>query len=1388
MDIMRAWLATTVHKDLGQALKSSSSQPPHSVRGYEDDGSNLRVKVSKPELAQIVEWESYDAPLVAILSDSVMFMKATISSTAATEYQKRTGKRVTENTKGNIVQLQSAQIVATHLGPREARIALFVDKLKVVASDNSNTFGNPRPFHETPGSSLLLEELSAFRVSSHIDNHYQNVVEQPPKKPPLGSRLGNFDPAGNAYHGSQPLFSQIASHSEPRPLVQGPERPTRRASPEKSGGYSTHGKRTNNTASLRKLIEASNAVKSKAKDEVKDIQDPREVLHPVKDPSSNIQNQKDQVQIKSLEEIPKSERRRAPSAKSKASKIRSHDVKISKEQQKLLDQEDSWLPAKPGRRGPVANVPIMVLQEITQKVEEQAAEKSTKRLQEASTQSSAHTQDPILKSDSDTDKNSVEESPIPSADWPPSSPVPAPRELPPDSSVEVVNSSDDDNKDKPSQQMLDPNTTLPPENDDTGFSSVPEELVANLNDSGDAQRCIPAFTSSQTNPGLASDETDSLSPLSVGRTAENLDSIQSSSGGNIHPMTTINQGVSESESDIEMNVPLQLNEEGALATEIPITQIPGTAPESREPFTQVKRTPYGNQREKSPLVHARRVSPAAEVFSSPSKRRRVDGPGGARVPNHAQAMSPVSYLCNKSPKASSNPTQVQSSGIEETFINQTAPALPVIHDNPSFKEALGTNALPSEQLRVSTPTRNVTSSLADLSEHPREDLRRKAESPILSPHVSKRRKVHKSPFKFEFSQEQYSEEDPSVKARRYRQEFFESRKNSRPLSHGSQDEVKVDHDADSGQRRPKELTAPTHARILSDDQSSVQSIVFLPHEQSDTLCSSKVNLDSSLEQKQKDGEAVMGHAPKQSINQTTELLNPPDIDSTISISTTKPIHQEEAPAMVGVGLQQPKLLLTQGIQDDLHDISTRLERLTSATVSQQSDLNSQAKSMAELMTPALSVSEIATVTSPSLKETAAPQEHPVEKDVFLRFKTAYPDYLGTKEHFVGMCKRIWQLIQADRAEHKSLWDDFIIRHKTDFPHYSQRCIDNAEDAKPYEQFYHAEIDEPKYCKRIMQPNTLGEVIPLEKPSSTESPGTRPVSHQAGLGAQSIPTPSFLNRSSLTMSHNRASPRRDKRASSHMSVTALDSSSQHTSRSRASCSPELGKALEQPKLSPARETVDLTGDQSLSPVSTPCVQIPTLASVRSGRRSPRRASFGRQKPTLKDDLSKDDGGHDRQKGYVDGEKSHSIQLAAVARAGNVRPVAYRSESNDSSSTLEARHRELQAIGLPQDSPQGEARRARFKAPKPEETSVHHGIASSSTQKSRPQPSSEIVDEWWKDEDTPFRGYVRLYQSITPGKGNSWAQENNGSKGKGKLNDTTQQESFELRPIDVMKWSL
>ena len=102
----------------------------------------------------------------------------------------------------------------------------------------------------------------------------------------------------------------------------------------------------------------------------------------------------------------------------------------------------------------------------------------------------------------------------------------------------------------------------------------------------------------------------------------------------------------------------------------------------------------------------------------------------------------------------------------------------------------------------------------------------------------------------------------------------------------------------------------------------------------------------------------------------------------------------------------------------------------------------------------------------------------VPRNIFYKFKATYPAYPGDMNHFAAICRKISQLVKANRMEHQSLWDDFIVKHKTEYPLYLRRCAEEAEDAISYEDFYQDRIDEPRYQDRVISQRNLDDALAL----------------------------------------------------------------------------------------------------------------------------------------------------------------------------------------------------------------------------------------------------------------------------------------------------------------------
>ncbi|KAL8681227.1 MAG: hypothetical protein Q9224_006870, partial [Gallowayella concinna] len=444
-------------------------------------------------------------------------------------------------------------------------------------------------------------------------------------------------------------------------------------------------------------------------------------------------------------------------------------------------------------------------------------------------------------------------------------------------------------------------------------------------------------------PSKASNKIESLNPAEQ----EDIGSLSSSVDAGRNTAALI---------DLETSaVPLKLGQQAEPASELLSTQeIPATAIQPQEPFLQVKRTPYGVEAKNDLLVTDSGSYPGPERFSSPSKRRRMDDSGRSYNIESGSHGFEAGNL-HEETQVTGQSTQLQNSGINDTVLAPIPSNPKTLHWSEDQQLLLAPPAGAPEHAR------NISGGEAKLgfgNQHP-----------ILSPHVSKRRKLHKPSINFGFSQDEYPKEDPSITARRDREEFMARRKISHPAPPILPDDLKPQEDRE---------------RSLDTLQAAVSPSASLSRA------------------------ASYPHAwPEHPVDVTLEVSDAhrKHLDDTESGSR---YHEDTASLSGGASAARPvNSTVLSGIDEP---------------ASQQSG---QAQSLPELMTPALSFSELPQSTAPPLEYATTPQEPGSGTVIYLRFRSAYPEYLGSKEHFIGMCKKIDQLYRADRMEHKSLWDDFI---------------------------------------------------------------------------------------------------------------------------------------------------------------------------------------------------------------------------------------------------------------------------------------------------------------------------------------------------------------------------
>lgn len=1335
------------------------------------------------------------------VSDSVTYLKATISSSAASEYQSKTGKRITEGTLGNIIQLHDAEIVATHLGPRLSRITLLVRKFGVVGSDKSGQFGNPQPFEATQAGQQLLERLFSLRASNESVSRAQSVARQIGTPRP---HVGHIS-AEDGHPASQQLLSQIPARldSENSATKKGltglrlPQGVTDRHE------YEGVRKPKSQAEALIKLMKAKVTAKSMSSTEAqRQVSPPKPASSARKRARTQVAGPSPVIEASTINPppaarlglasaigSPRLQKGKQLSGNTKAMRIRSRDIKISNDQQRLLDQEDSWLPTEPGRRGPVANVPIVVLQEITQQVEQRNAKRTTPEAQAISEKTLSQAQNCVADGESDRKDDTDTESLIPSADWPQSPPVPAPRDLPPDSSMEMPDDSDNVMK-VHSQHLEDASADGKANESDEALSSRRESTspMVHSQDAPSQQLSSPPFRPS---PQRAVEENPIQGPTD--QCIASVSATRSQSWNRTNSAECIEIESTDSESELETTVPLNLSGQHLKTTDCSSTQeVPATAYELLEPVLQVKRTPYPGRETHRSQSSINQQSSASGTYSSPSKRRRIvdpEAPQKLDLKDFDQALKDPSlspYYDSRSTTFAHHSNQVQTCDVEETVLAQSIEQESVQAPGSSTSPRSKTTLPATKQAQASLREASVASSMVGDPLHGLHGLRRKAEPPILSPYVSKRRKVHKSPFAFKFTQEEYPKEDPSIKARRHREEFFASRKKSHVMSSTSSHEIKTEGPRDE---TSENIPPRRDASRFSEERQTLQEPLYTPRRQSTTPRSGQMSPTINIRKGSKNAKGSISRVGEVSCRPSHETSIPPSDGSSRAFSVSDLERRMTSQMPIVASIEQPDLRPIQSGHSNLHSVSTKLEALSTSDISQQTNNSGQARSLLEMMTPALSIAEIPRRASSPIRSSLASRAALTQPEVFVRFRNTYPDYLGTKEHFLGMCKRIRQLIQADRMEHKSLWDDFIIRHKTDYPEYCKRCLENAEDAKPYEQFYHEEIDEPRYTKRLMQPATLGEVIPIDA-STVATRGlvslVKIESPCAHFGAQcrlsSVPT----SRSSPAESRYRDPPVRDGKSPLRDRLSRNDEHGQSSASSNTKSLIEVQEPSAYIDSSAPKMTIDLTDHRSSSPSSVPRYLSSGPSPMGLPTPSPRTILWREEILSKASTILGGGRSHARNKGAPERcstWKDLSRPVFATPSRKGMSASALRENSattsiDDAEITEVKNMKPLQALQGPQQVESNFSTSLRYTAKETAASFSRSGVQS--------KQQLVDVDEWWKDDNTPFREYTRLYQSITPGKGNAWANEKGKEKGKGMRAETQRGKSSGIMLTDVMSW--
>ncbi|MCJ1245222.1 hypothetical protein MMC30_002424 [Trapelia coarctata] len=1379
---IRPWLWPGIERELRQTLEWKGGAPGFTPAGsfpkYEDDLSNLRVQSTQlKHNVQILKFLTFEDPLKVVLSDKSISIPATLASAAVLAFKKKYRKRITEGTQGGVIQLLQFEIVVTHLGEPSEQLTLLVQEFKHLGSDGSGTFGDPQPITEKGSLRVLLDELTEFRnreaerrrvnqkgfntrfpsLEESInesgdkkddeddDNERKFATQKPRRKTnhqppkPLSPMKGlqgrgelkrprpDKDPGQDSLlQHKSPELGRTASPAAKRQLRDDVTETTR------SGINSTTSKTksVNTNAELLALLANKRGERNTDHTKSTSVKFRNESLLPNSYPVSVVaapalpeMSEIDNIingaaiatqsklrstsgspkgsgkngttldgskRVPSLPESPRVNRISAaqkrcgssphighnqvaddstidPVAKRKLvtveevadpwrgmAFVRKKDKFISAPQEKLLNRKDCWLPPERNERAPVSNIPVEILQSLTESAEYTAASadddiQSPNRRHK--TMRKGRSEEFLQKPNSShvSEEEDAEETPFSSSAWPSSPPIMRKiHELPPDSSMEAPSSvkldkpreAQESERTGSSEDLASPkckSKTSSPVQETFSMDHSPRSSTGSLINQDGSD--LPVKHPNPLDPASADDEKYELSqalrnPDMVPIEGKDMKLPNSSPASKKSEKKAINldsDAGESSESDLEMAVPhaLQINDR------IPYSnmrqQTPSRTVNNRNPILQVHRTPYTVQHQRAKGMSYPR---GMDALSQNEKSDKWDVGGGQ--PNSLNAEVSIQVMVPGTLSQSDHASQINAD-IDNPTVQRASEA-------PTT--AMNLNRVTHKPLDIIEPK---TSTL-DVSSAAK-TKRRVGEIDDLSSNVTKRRMHIKfaAPDIKDDGDDEKPREDPSTRARQLRREFM---KNLRAASNASD--------------------APP-SPLLSD-----------------------VDLRGPCGPNAKPGmHSYVREHDEHVLNQGRSTVWP-------------------------TGPQTP---------------GEPTSPTKSSPIKRKTVFGPEAHDQVERGLPPV---------SPAVP---APAE-PAQQTILDRFRKAYPEYGGNDKQFTALCRKIYTLQNENRMLHKSLWDDFVIRHQKEYREYLARCADEAEDPMPYEIFYSAEIDEPKFMKRIISPANLAEAISSEASGRKQPPvPVIPVVNNTVDLTQTTPEPQVseaLQRQSSGKSAGNTLARNISSSAARKPSRKLPWSTDNpSSPTPASSRPHNLETSKAPMAS--------------SPTSTPKDPFQTPRSIIQPAAS-------------------------------------NLAVAGPSTAPPRAPPAQTSAAKSTPShrgksavgTIDAKRTVPPATAAPGLSSTKGASSTKHKSAAPPS---HNSRKQETTTTHTPLPSATPAKPWYLDPVNPFKTFARANASIRSGADNGFVEEKERQK-KGKLVVVNEDGVVmaEMKKVDVLGWHL
>lgn len=777
---------------------------------------------------------------------------------------------------------------------------------------------------------------------------------------------------------------------------------------------------------------------------------------------------------------------------------------VPKDQSYLLDKPESWVKQS---KFPPANIPTSLFVVFSRMTDEKAALEGTtssgsfhETPSSASYPSNSNPQ-PTDEQDSDSESDSEDEVPTSPVSWhtspspePPQRPTPPPQELPPE----------------PPRQPTPPRLGLPPD------SSLEMPKDATEPQKSAVKYGQPPMS---TLPNSSREHEDEAPPSSPPAQLIALDS--------------------DDDMELETSVPQALGEDLAQSTSVP-AQVHVTRPETNtKSVVQVKETPYlKGKNGQQPVVtvcpptqeSASHSSSASivrgtyqELSSSLVEETRLDGlrRDYDDHPHHASAQ-----FQDETQNAHTLPGDDAQDTDMLDFFAQGEPLVEVAARDDSERQAHNLQPEVTATIQVQPEPTPMSAQLppkdSSSGEQPTAALikaaiqvpapseRRPSRQPSDTPSLVKRR-LEASPAqerrrgsKVKRPKYAFGGLNPEIMIRERREAERIQRQNSTTSAESRQGSVSnasvqlhpdtsmEDLDAKKVTKAPIEVANATAAGSMSPRHQSLYatpSPVLRPA--ATPLAAAAVVEDINLEQQRRDAleDQAVSHVASKEHADVPQEATPSRVRS-LSESRPEPVPEPE-PALV------PKSPPASApVPKSLPEPSPRIEQV------------------------------------PVNKETVpatAPDADPSSVTVFEKFKAAYPEYKASSKHFANQCKLIEELDREDRMVPKWMWDDFIVRNRTDYAQYAAECIESGEEPIKYIRFYKDTIRDAIFKKGVVETRVVLEKALKElgvRDSATTAPAPQPRVQQAAQKP--------LERPSQPTAHRISDVRRPRRESAQES--------------------------------------------------------------------------------------------------------------------------------------------------------------------------------------------------------------------------------------------------------------